>query len=92
MLRIRTTGAQWHLMPGYYRNCNTVSRRFQQWCQRDVLTQLANALREEEAMTNGRASSMPPLRSQSESSSAGLMMASTFSVSSSTTRGTMFCV
>lgn len=47
MFRIRTTGAQWHLMPQCYANCKTVSRRFQQWCQRDVLTQLANTLREE---------------------------------------------
>lgn len=37
-------------MPGYYANCNTVSRQFQQWCQRDALIQLANALREEEAI------------------------------------------
>ena len=34
-------------MPQCHANCQTVSRRFQQWCQRDVLTQLANTLREE---------------------------------------------
>jgi hypothetical protein len=47
MLRIRTTGAQWHLRPECYANGKTISRRFPQWCPREVLTPLANTLREE---------------------------------------------
>ena len=51
VLWILNTGAQWHLLPQCYPNYKTVHRRFQQWCQReilrDVLTQLANTLREE---------------------------------------------
>ncbi len=42
---------QWHLLPQCYPNYKTVHRRLQQWCQREVLreilTQLANTLREE---------------------------------------------
>ena len=44
------TGAQWHMLPQCYPNY-TVHRRFQQWCEREVLrevlTQLANTLREQ---------------------------------------------
>ena len=44
-------GAQWHLLPQCYPNYTTLHRRFQQWCEREVLreilTQLANTLREE---------------------------------------------
>jgi hypothetical protein len=51
VLWILNTGAQWHMLPQCYPNYKTVHRRFQQWCEReilrDVLTQLANALREE---------------------------------------------
>lgn len=51
VLWILNTGAQWHFLPQCYPNYKTVHRRFQQWCQcevlRDVLTQLANTLREE---------------------------------------------
>jgi transposase len=51
VLWILNTGAQWHMLPQSYPNYKTVHRRFQQWCQRqvlrDVLTKLANALREE---------------------------------------------
>jgi transposase len=50
-LWILNTGAQWHLLPQCYPNYKTVHRRFQQWCEREVLreilTQLANTLREE---------------------------------------------
>ena len=45
------TGAQWRMLPQCYPNYKTVHRRFQQWCQNDVLraivTDLANALREQ---------------------------------------------
>lgn len=51
VLWMLNTGAQWHLPPQYYLNYKTVHRRFQQWCEREVLreilTQLANTLREE---------------------------------------------
>ena len=50
-LWILNTGAQWHMLPQCYPNYKTVHRRFQQWCEREVLreilTQLANALREQ---------------------------------------------
>ena len=49
-LWILNTGAQWHMLPQCYPNYKTVHRRFQQWCEREilreVLTQLANALRD----------------------------------------------
>jgi len=48
---ILNTGAQWQMLPQSYPNYKTVHRRFQQWCERqvlrDVLTKLANALREQ---------------------------------------------
>lgn len=51
ILWILNTGAQWHLLPKCYPNYKTVHRRFQQWCEREalreILTQLANTLREE---------------------------------------------
>jgi|SRR5215204_1170893 len=51
VLWILNTGAQWHMLPQCYPNYKTVHRRFQQWCQREVLreilTQLANTLREQ---------------------------------------------
>ncbi len=54
VLWILNTGAQWHLLPQCYPNYKTVHRRFQQWCEREVLreilTQLANTLREEGAI------------------------------------------
>ena len=54
VLWILNTGAQWHFLPQCYPNYKTVHRRFQQWCQREVLrevlTQLANTLREEGAI------------------------------------------
>jgi len=50
VLWILNTGAQWHLLPQCYPNYKTVHRRFQQWCQQEVLrgilTQLANDLRD----------------------------------------------
>jgi transposase len=51
VLWILNTGAQWHWLPQCYPNYKTVHRRFQQWCRnevlRDVLVELANALREQ---------------------------------------------
>ena len=53
-LWILNTGAQWHMLPQGYPNYKTVHRRFQQWCQNDVLravlTDLANALRDSAAI------------------------------------------
>jgi transposase len=50
VLWILNTGAQWHMLSQSYPNYKTVHRRFQQWCQsevlRSVLTHLANALRD----------------------------------------------
>ncbi len=54
VLWILHTGAQWHLRPQCSPTDKTVHRRFQQWCEREVLreilTQLANTLREEGAL------------------------------------------
>jgi transposase len=51
VLWILNTGAQWHMLPQSYPNYKTVHRRFQQWCReevlRNVLTDLANTLREQ---------------------------------------------
>ena len=50
VLWILNTGAQWHMLPQYFPNYKTVHRRFQQWCDREVLrnilADLANELRE----------------------------------------------
>ena len=50
VLWILNTGAQWHMLPQCYPNYKTVHRRFQQWCEREilraVLADLANELRE----------------------------------------------
>jgi len=50
VLWILNTGAQWHMLPQCYPNYKTVHRRFQRWCEqeilREVLTDLANELRE----------------------------------------------
>lgn len=54
VLWILNTGAQWHMLPQGYPNYKTVHRRFQAWCQsevlRDVLVALANELRERGAI------------------------------------------
>lgn len=54
VLWILNTGAQWHWLPQCYPNYKTVHRRFQNWCRnevlRDVMTDLANSLREEGAL------------------------------------------
>src|SRR6478736_5943413 len=36
-LWILNTGAQWHMLPQCYPNYKTVHRRFQTWCQSEVL-------------------------------------------------------
>jgi transposase len=54
VLWILNTGAQWHMLPQCYPKYKTVHRRFQQWCRNDVLrnvlTDLANTLRDEGAV------------------------------------------
>lgn len=54
VLWILNTGAQWHMLPQSFPNYKTVHRRFQQWCQqqvlREVLRSLANELRENEVL------------------------------------------
>ena len=54
VLWILNTGAQWHMLPQCYPNYKTVHRRFQHWCRNDVLrnvlVDLANALRDEGAI------------------------------------------
>ena len=54
VLWILNTGAQWHMLPQSYPNYKTVHRRFQQWCRDEVmrtaLTDLANILREQDAL------------------------------------------
>lgn len=54
VLWILTTGAQWHMLPQSYPNYKTVHRRFQQWCQQEVirtmLVDLANELRERDLL------------------------------------------
>lgn len=51
VLWMLNTRAQWHFLRQCYPNYKTVHRRFQQWCPqavlREVLTQLANTLRDE---------------------------------------------
>jgi len=59
VLWILNTGAQWHMLPQCYPNYKTVHRRFQQWCEhevlREVLTDLANELRERGAINEREA-------------------------------------
>ena len=54
VLWILNTGAQWHMLPQCYPNYKTVHRRFQHWCRnevlREVMTDLANTLRDEGAL------------------------------------------
>ncbi len=54
VLWILNTGAQWHMLPQSYPNFKTVHRRFQQWCENEVIraafTDLANTLRHEGAI------------------------------------------
>jgi transposase len=40
VLWILNTGAQWHLLADCYPNYKTVHRRFQQWCQREILREI----------------------------------------------------
>jgi transposase len=54
VLWILNTGAQWHMLPQSHPNNKMVHRRFQQWCESEVirgaLTELANSLREQGAI------------------------------------------
>lgn len=54
VLWILNTGAQWHMLPQCYPNYKTVHRRFQTWCNdnviRDIMIDLANALRDQDAL------------------------------------------
>jgi transposase len=51
VLWMLNTGAQWHMLPQCYPNYKAVHRRFQKWCEQEVLRQilcaLANELREQ---------------------------------------------
>src|SRR6476619_3758697 len=66
VLWILNTGAQWHMLPQSYPNYKIVHRRFQSWCHsevlRQVLTDVANELRDKGCWTKKRASSTRPLR------------------------------
>ncbi|WP_447975409.1 IS5 family transposase [Nitrospira sp. Kam-Ns4a] len=44
VLWILNTGAQWHMLPQCSPNDKTVHRRFQQWCEREVLREILKAL------------------------------------------------
>ena len=54
VLWILNTGAQWKMLPQCYPNYKTVHHSFQRWCTdntlRDLLLDLANDLRKEEAV------------------------------------------
>ena len=41
---ILNTGAQRHMLPQCYPNYKTVHRRFQQWCEREVLREVLRSL------------------------------------------------
>ncbi|HLM52244.1 MAG TPA: transposase [Pseudoxanthomonas sp.] len=63
VLWILDTGAQWDTLPQSFPNYKTVHRRFQPWCRQDVLrtvlTDLANALRDEGVIDEREISSTP---------------------------------
>ena len=44
VLWILKTGAQWHMLPQCYPNYKTVHRRYQTWCEKDVLEELIKDL------------------------------------------------
>jgi transposase len=54
VLWILNAGAQWQMLPQYYPNYKTVHRRFQHWCDsevlRNVLTDVANTWRDQGAV------------------------------------------
>ena len=45
VLWVLNTGAQWHMLPQSYPNYKTVHRRFQQWCQSEVIRSALTKLR-----------------------------------------------
>ena len=80
VLWILNTGAQWHMLPQCYPNYKTVHRRFQQWCEREILreilTQLANTLARKGLSTSGSASDPPAVAKASRFSRLWIAMAS----------------
>jgi transposase len=54
-LWILNTGAQWHILPQCYPNYKTVHRRFQQWCEREVLRELSAQEKDFSPQRAGRA-------------------------------------
>src|SRR5690348_6888579 len=65
VLWILSTGDQWHMLPQSYPNYKTVHRRFQQWCQNEIiraaLTDLATRCASKAKWTSRSATSMPRL-------------------------------
>ena len=65
VLWILNTGAQWHMLPQCYPNYKTVHRRFQQWCEREILREilaaLANELRDRGEIDESECLSTRPL-------------------------------
>jgi transposase len=47
VLWILNTGAQWHMLPQCYPNYKTVHRRFQRWCEQEVLRAILCAVANE---------------------------------------------
>src|SRR6202049_3342608 len=68
VLWILNTGAQWHMLPQCYPNYKTVHRRFQQWCEREILREilakLANELSDRAKLTRACVSSTRSLRAR----------------------------
>ena len=65
VLWILNTGAEWHMLPQCYPNYKTVHRRFQSWCEREILrilTEIANELRDRGEIDEKRALSTRHLR------------------------------
>jgi len=64
-LWILNTGAEWHVLPQSYPNYKTVHRRFQFWCHsevlRQVLTDVANELRDKGCSTKKREMGAEPI-------------------------------
>ena len=68
VLWILNTGAQWHMLPQSYPNYKTVHRRFQSWCHnevlRQVLTDVANELRDKGVLDEEESFIARPLRAR----------------------------
>jgi transposase len=71
VLWILNTGAQWHMLPQSYPNYKTVHRRFQQWCQDEVIRALCRAHgRDRAGEANGHRQNNKKQRLRSVSTSA----------------------